>query len=147
MKNPLFDSSYRRLFGEEIATDEGADPFFAAFYRRFLEDPDVAEAFADTDMRRQVVMLRKSFFHLAGFYITNMPSSELERMARIHWRLGIGAIHYDRWLDCLVDTVAEFDPDCDTATELAWRLALTPGITYMKLYEHFRNRDQGSDGE
>ncbi|MEQ8861035.1 MAG: globin [Pseudomonadales bacterium] len=139
MNNPLFDSSYRRLFGDDIAVDAGSDPFFAGFYRRFLADRDIEALFANTNMARQVVMLRKSFFHLAGFYVTNEPSSELERIARLHCHLGIGAEHYDRWLDCLVATVAEFDTECDTATELAWRWALTPGITYMKLYEHFRH--------
>lgn len=138
MDNPLFDASYRRLFGENIAVDASTDPFFAAFYRRFLADPEIQALFAETDMDRQVVMLRKSFFHLAGFYVTADPSGELERIARLHYRLGISADHYDRWLDCLVATVAELDPDSDTATELAWRWALTPGITYMKLYDHFR---------
>lgn len=137
MNNPLFDASYRRLFGDEISVDAGADPFFAAFYRRFLSHSEIEALFENTDMDRQVVMLRKSFFHLAGFYITNEPSSELERMARVHCKLGIGAEHYDLWLDCLVATVGEFDPECDLATELAWRWALTPGITYMKMYEHF----------
>ena len=141
MSNQRFDASYRRLFGEGIATgDAESDRFFEAFYRRFLEHPDIAELFRDTDMARQVVMLRKSFFHLAGFYVTHSPSGEMERMARIHEQLGVGQIDYDRWLDCLVDTVAEFDPDCDEATQLAWRLALTPGITFMKLYEHFRSQ-------
>ncbi len=138
MTNPLFDASYRRLFGDEIAVDAGADEFFVAFYRRFLSHAEIKALFEQTDMARQVVMLRKSFFHLAGFYITNEPSGELQRMARVHDNLGIGAEHYDLWLDCLVATVAEFDSEGDLATELAWRWALTPGITYMKLYEHFR---------
>jgi hemoglobin-like flavoprotein len=138
VQNPLFDASYERLFGGEIAADEGADPFFAAFYRRFLADPETADLFRSTDMQRQVTMLRKSFFHLAGFYVTHAPSGELERIAHLHFRLGISAEHYDRWLDCLVATVAQFDPECDLATELAWRWALTPGITFMKLYEYFQ---------
>jgi truncated hemoglobin YjbI len=138
MDNPRFDASYSRLFGDSIATDDAADAFFAAFYRRFLDSPDIAELFSGTDMRRQTVMLRKSFFHLAGFYVTSSPSGELARMARVHHRLGISADLYDQWLTCLIDTVAEFDPQCDEATRLAWRLALTPGITFMKLYEYFQ---------
>jgi truncated hemoglobin YjbI len=138
MDNVRFEASYARLFGAAVGADESADPFFEAFYRRFLDDPGVAELFRDTDMRRQAAMLRKSFFHLAGFYVTSSPSGELERMARVHYRLGIGVELYDAWLDSLVATVAEFDPEFDEATELAWRLALAPGVTYMKLYEHFR---------
>lgn len=137
-QNPLFDASYERLFGGDIATDESADPFFAAFYRRFLADPAIAELFRDTDMTRQTTMLRKSFFHLAGFYVTNAPTGELERVAHVHLKLGISAEHYDSWLDSLVATVVEFDPLCDLATELAWRWALTPGVTFMKLYDYFR---------
>ena len=135
-----FDDSYERLFGGGVTVDDSADPFFATFYRRFLDDPEIAELFRDTDMRRQASMLRKSFFHLAGFYVTNEPSGELTRMAQLHHRLGIDNQHYDRGLDCLVATVAEFDPEYDEATELAWRLALTPGIIFMKLYGHFRDR-------
>ena len=138
MNNPLFDDSYERIFGAAIAPED-SDAFFAAFYRRFLADPETAEMFRTTDMRRQVTMLRKSFFHLAGFYVTNAPSGELERMARLHHRLGLSPEHYDRWLDCLVATVADHDPKCDQATELAWRWALTPGITFMKLYAYFED--------
>lgn len=141
MNNPLFDASYARLFGDSISADEEADRFFMAFYRRFLEQAGIAELFRNTDMSRQVTMLRKSFFHLVGFYVTNAPSGELERMARLHDRIGLDASHYDTWLDCLVATVAEYDTECDAATELAWRLALTPGVTYMKLYGHFRPRN------
>ncbi|MEQ8483676.1 MAG: globin domain-containing protein [Pseudomonadales bacterium] len=137
MDNPLFEASYARLFGGTIAMEAQSDRFFEAFYRRFLEDPEIQDLFGDTDMKRQATMLRKSFFHLAGFYVTHEPSGELERMARIHFKLGIGAEHYEFWLDCLVATVAEFDRACDQATEMAWRWALAPGITYMKLYEHF----------
>jgi truncated hemoglobin YjbI len=140
MSNPLFDSSYARLFGDTISADEEADPFFMAFYQRFLEQPGISGLFRNTDMSRQVTMLRKSFFHLVGFYVTNTPSGELERMARLHVRMGLEPDHYDTWLDCLVATVAEYDSECDNATELAWRLALTPGITYMKLYAHLRPR-------
>jgi truncated hemoglobin YjbI len=138
MDNARFEASYARLFGESVGADESADAFFEAFYQRFLSDDGIAELFRGTDMRRQAAMLRKSFFHLAGFYVTSSPSGELERMARVHYRLGIGAELYDVWLDSLIATVAEFDPECDEATELAWRLALMPGVTYMKLYDHFQ---------
>jgi truncated hemoglobin YjbI len=132
--NPLFDASYRRLFGEGVGLDQSADPFFEAFYRNFLADPEVAEMFRETDMARQVSMLRKSFFQLAAFYVSSQPSAELERLAVIHSRLGIDAEQFERWLDALVRTVSELDPDADLATELAWRWAMAPGLTYLKLF-------------
>jgi hemoglobin-like flavoprotein len=138
MDNPLFEASYARLFGTGIATSPAADGFFQAFYRRFLVDPEIQDLFSETNMTRQASMLRKSFFHLAGFYVTHLPSGELARLAHMHYRLGVAAAHYDYWLDCLVATVAEFDPQCDLATELAWRWALAPGITFMKLYAYWQ---------
>ncbi len=137
--NPLFDASYARLFGSDVTMDERSDGFFAAFYRHFLKDPDIHELFRETDMRRQVVMLRKSFFQLAAFYVTNSPSAEMERIGFIHHRLGVTNEHFDRWLDALVATVVEMDPQCDQATELAWRWAMSPGITYLKLFGYFQD--------
>ena len=131
--NPLFDQSYARVFGEGVKIAEDATPFFEAFYRSFLTHSEIAAAFSQTDMSRQVGMLRRSFFHLAAFYVSHEPSAELERIARIHSRIGIKPAFYDLWLDALIDTVREFDPDCDLATELAWRWAMAPGLTYMQL--------------
>ena len=136
-ENALFDRSYTRVFGEGVGLGERADPFFEAFYRHFLNDPGVARAFSGTDMRRQVAMLRKSFFHLVAFYLSHEPTAELTRIALLHHNIGIDAGFYDLWLDALVSTVRETDPECDLATELAWRLALTPGITYMRLIDRF----------
>lgn len=131
--NPLFDESYGRVFGSGVGLTEAATPFFESFYRHFLNDQLIADAFSQTDMNRQVSMLRKSFFHLVAFYVSHEPSAELERIAVIHTRLGIASDFYDLWLDALVSAVAEFDPEFDQPTGLAWRLALTPGITYMRL--------------
>lgn len=129
----LFDASYVRLFGEGVGIRETANPFFERFYGHFLEDERVAEAFQSTDMNRQVGMLRRSFFHLAAFYVSHEPSAELERIAEVHQRLGIEGSFYDLWLEALITTVRELDPACDLPTELSWRLAMTPGLTYMRL--------------
>ena len=64
---------------------------------------------------------------------TNGRFAELERIAQVHNRLGIADAFYDLWLDALVSAVREYDEQADEATELAWRWALTPGITYMRL--------------
>ena len=139
--NPLFDESYGRVFGSKVRLSEATTPFFESFYRHFLEDQAIADAFSQTDMNRQVSMLRKSFFHLVAFYVSHEPSAELARIAIIHHKLGIASDYYDLWLDALVSAVAEFDPDFDQATELAWRWALTPGITYMRLLDRLPSAD------
>jgi len=135
-ENTLFEKSYTRLFGDDVGLHEAADTFFERFYYHFLRDPEVNAVFRNTDMPRQVSMLRKSFFQLAAFYVTTTPSAELERLAIMHHQLRISNAHYDRWLDALIKTVKEQDQDCDLATELAWRWALAPGLTYMKLFAH-----------
>jgi len=132
-ENPLFDQSYRRLFGDDVAIDKSATPFFVSFYDRFLKDAGVRALFEQTDMVRQQGMLRRSLFHLAAFYVSHEPTPELERIATIHANIGVTNEHYDLWLDALVETVREHDPQSDLATELAWRWAMTPGITYMRL--------------
>jgi len=138
--NPLFDASYARVFGEGVGLTDASTPFFESFYRHFLRDRDIADAFSQTDMNRQVSMLRKSFFHLVAFYVSHEPSAELARIAMIHHKIGIESAFYDRWLDALIESVREFDPDCDHTTELAWRWALTPGITYMRLLDRLPDR-------
>ena len=135
-ENTLFEQSYTRLFGDDVGLRESADTFFERFYYHFLRDPEVNAVFRNTDMPRQVSMLRKSFFQLAAFYVTTTPYAELERLALIHHQLRISNAHYDRWLDALIKTVKEQDHDCDLATEFAWRWALAPGLTYMKLFAH-----------
>jgi truncated hemoglobin YjbI len=138
--NPIFEASYQRLFGDDVAAGESSSRFFDAFYHRFLADAEIREFFRSTDIARQAAMLRMSFFHLAGFSVLGRPSGELERLAKFHFKLGIENRHYDAWLECLVATVSEFDPACDEVTRMAWRWALTPGMTYMQMYGHFKDQ-------
>ena len=131
--NELFDESYQRLFGDQVGISAQADPFFETFYRNFLVDPDIADAFSGVDMTRQVSMLRKSFFNLVAFYVSCEPSAELTRIALLHRNLSIAGHFYELWLDALITAVRQHDPEADLATELAWRWAMAPGLTYMRL--------------
>jgi hypothetical protein len=36
------------------------------------------------------------------------------------------------WLESLIKTVADYDPEFDLDVELSWRVVLSSGITYMK---------------
>ena len=110
-----------------------SDEFFSAFYDRFLRSPEIGRLFSQTDMNRQVQMLKRSLFHLVTYYVTSEPSSELKRIAEVHAHLGVQGDMFDEWLRALLATVREFDLQADEATELAWAWALSPGITYMRL--------------
>jgi truncated hemoglobin YjbI len=141
-ENELFEESYERLFGAGVGIEDSATPFFESFYRHFLRATGISTFFVETDMPKQVQMLRKSFFHLISFYVSGEPSSQLERIALIHHTLGIENNHYDQWLDALIATVREHDTQSALPTELSWRCAMIPGLTYMRLYGHFRAREQ-----
>ena len=62
-----------------------------------------------------------------------MPE-ELSYVAALHSRSqkNIEPWLYDFWIDSLLDTVREHDPDYNVDVELAWRLALAAGVAYMK---------------
>ncbi|WP_207062958.1 globin [Motiliproteus sp. SC1-56] len=132
----VFDESYERVLKRQL----DGETFFQAFYRRFTaSDPGVAVLFHHTDMQRQQQLLEKSFYRLVVFYATNYADDYLEKIAQRHSKreLNIAPHYYDLWLDCLIDTLADFDPLFDANIELSWRLVLSTGITYMKFkYDH-----------
>jgi hemoglobin-like flavoprotein len=135
MQISRFEESYRRIFGDQVGISEAGDAFFVRFYELFLaSSPQIRELFTHTNMARQVTMLRRSLFEVVTFYVTGIVSEPLRRIAQVHQHLNLNPAMYDDWVDALVATVREFDQDTDELTEYAWRLALTPGITYMKLW-------------
>jgi truncated hemoglobin YjbI len=144
----LLEASYARVFGRGATMNAQAEAFFDDFYRRFCAHEDVAARFADTDMAKQITMLRKSFYHLISFAAVDAPPGhELLRLAERHQHLGIEPSLYNRWVDSLIDTLAEWDPEFDTATALAWRAALAPGITIMKWSQSLRNSAAASPAQ
>lgn len=126
-----FDESYQRI----LATQRDGKDFFEAFYDHFLNsDEEIAGRFANTDMSKQQSMLKKSFYSLFAFYASGQADGYIGTIAERHNRnnLDIHPEFYDIWLDCLITTVRQFDEAFCDDIELAWRLVLTPGITYMK---------------
>lgn len=130
----LFDQSYERV----LKTSLNGRDFFEAFYDHFLSScDDVRDKFKHTDMDVQRKMLKKSFYSLLVFYASNSADDYLNKMVCKHSEKGVNIPNhmYDQWLDCLVDTVKEYDTQCDSEIALAWRLVLSGGVTYMK-YKH-----------
>ena len=127
----IFDSSYGRALNGEV----NGKSFFESFYDRFLSiDEGIASRFANTDMARQQKMLKKSFYRLFAFYASSQADDYISQIAESHNRkhMDIRPEFYDIWLDCLIYTVRQFDAEFSEDVELAWRLVMTPGITYMK---------------
>ncbi len=145
LPNPRFEESYARIFGHGVSMDESADDFFRTFLDKFLQDPEIAVLFADTDLSRQVAMLKKSLFQLVSYYVVGEPTAELDRLASLHKKLGIVPQAFDVWMQALIDTAAEYDDAFDETTQLAWCWALAPGIAYMRLVLSRREDAEVSD--
>ncbi len=132
----IYDQSYHRV----IETQGGNPEFFDLFYKKFLSSsPEIYEKFRNTDMQKQKKMLKKSFYNLLIFYGSNQADDYIEKIAISHNQshLNIRPELYDLWLNILMETLSECDPEYSSDVELAWRLVLTPGITYMKFkYDH-----------
>lgn len=109
--------------------------FFDRFYELFRASSDeVAAKFEHTDFRRQNRVLRESFYLLLRAVGDDQDAwRELEVRALRHSRndMDIRPGLYELWLDCLLQTIREFDPESDAATEAAWRRVMQKGIHFM----------------
>jgi hemoglobin-like flavoprotein len=111
------------------------DEFIADFYERFMSrSPAIARRFKNTNMSAQKTMLHDSLIYVVDYFLTEKVSDQLHHIARIHSKgeRDIAPDLYDVWMDSLMETVRDFDPEYSKDVELAWRMALSPGITYMK---------------
>lgn len=139
MKNylQLFLDSLYRVSGEATEMED----FYTRFYEIFLDQsPDVAAFFDGTDMSRQRLMLAQSLHEMVEFSTTRVASERLTRVAMRHSakERDVAPEYYDTWLDSLISTVREFDPDFNPEIDLSWRIVLAPGIAYMKYcYDRF----------
>lgn len=127
----LFAASYGRLVDDP---DEYRD-FLSRFYENFLAaSPEAAAHFEGTDMVRQRRMLARSLAEVVEFSETGVASEYLRQVARRHSRdeRNVKPALYARWLESLIATAREFQPEFDDETELAWRVVLAPGISYMQ---------------
>jgi len=114
-----------------------ADPgFLQRFYELFLgSSPAVAARFAETDFERQRRALGSSLYVMVMAAERSEPAvAYLERIAERHSRaqLDIEPGLYDLWLDCLLRTVRERDPQVSDEVVDAWHEAMRVGIELMR---------------
>jgi hemoglobin-like flavoprotein len=131
--------NYRRLL--DMSYQRAISPDFELFFKRFYDnlintDPQIAALFSNTDMDRQVKMLMQSMTLIISFAATMEADGEIYQLAIMHGKdkLNVPAEMYDIWLECLVDTVKECDPEFNSQVETAWRVVMSPGLEYMKSY-------------
>jgi len=127
----IFDSSYKRVLNMQ----KNGLGVFESFYQHFLSaDDNITKRFENTNMALQESMLKKSFYSLFAFYASGQTDDSLSRITEKHNQknLNIHPEFYDIWLGCLITTVSQYDDEFCEDIELAWRLVMAPGITYMK---------------
>ncbi len=127
----IFEQSVARVLGNGAYNPE----FIGAFYEIFLEaSPAVAEKFAHTDMSAQRTMLHDSLLLMMDFNRTRVPTPRLLQLGEIHSRRGhnVSPSFYDLWLDSLIVALGQHDPEFSDDVELAWRIALAPGICFLR---------------
>ena len=109
--------------------------FFESFYRSFLAlCPEAAPRFAGTDFARQNKLLQ----HAVGLLLVfpNQPATRptvLDRIAERHSRrdLDIPPRLYPPFVESLIATVKQYDPECTSEIEDAWRRTVEKGVAYM----------------
>jgi hemoglobin-like flavoprotein len=127
----LFNISYQRTISPDFET------FFKNFYDKLINtDPKIFALFSNTDMEQQVKMLMQSMTHITSYAATMEANEEINQIAKNHgkYKLNIPAETYDLWLECLVDTAREYDPEFNSHVETAWREVMSPGLKYMKSF-------------
>ena len=133
----LFEDSYSRVIGEGIGLAEAGEQFFKHFYTIFFsKSEEVRDKFKEVDMDAQIHVLEKSMFHIISFYVAKTDTEFLRTIAETHNReqYDIKPELYDIWLEALIETVEELDAEFNADLGLAWRLAMTPGIQFMKFH-------------
>ncbi|NQV26027.1 MAG: globin [Rhodopirellula sp.] len=109
--------------------------FFDDFYFRLGNRlPDVGALFAQVDMEKQNELIREGIADLIAYASGDSNAeAELRRLAKSHSRSGLGVApeYYPHWIDSLMKTMREYDPDATDDTEVAWRRVLASGIELM----------------
>ena len=106
--------------------------FYDTFYAHLLaSDPRIPPMFATTEFERQHRLLKHAL-GLLIIYAKRPNPALLDRIAERHTEVGVGDDMYPAFVDSLVLTVSEHDPEYTPELADAWRTALAPGIAYMR---------------
>lgn len=129
----IFNDSFERVLG----VDSDRDHFFDLFYEIFMNSSEeIRSKFTNTDMAKQKSILRSSLYNMMHFFATKESGTYLKELAEMHNRSNrdIKPEFYDVWLEAMIETIKECDAKFSESVEVAWRVVLAPGITYMKFY-------------
>jgi hypothetical protein len=127
----IFDFSFRRSRGNAV----NGVPFRDAFVDNLLRSsPEVAQKMIHGDLETFRVTLMLSIDHLARYYLSREPSAILQGTARRQSKdeRNIEPHLYEFFLQALLQTVQQYDPNYNEEVGKAWEVVLRPGLEYMK---------------
>jgi len=130
------DKAVLETFDGSLGRCTSQSRFLDLFYAKFLaSSPKIREKFKDTDFVRQKRALKASLHMilLAASDEGADPGKYLRDVAEKHGakQLNVGAELYDLWLDSLLETVEECDPEYSPAVRHAWEEVMMVGIHYL----------------
>lgn len=110
------------------------DDFFVDFYDNFMSSSDtIRNRFLKTDMEAQRHLLRNGIMQLI-LVARGMSDRKLRDLGESHNRhnYDIKPEWYGMWLDAVVKTVRQHDPEYTQSLGQAWREVLNPGIELIR---------------
>lgn len=132
----MIDPGTLTTFRESLERCQADPHFLNRFYNNFvIANPVVREKFANTDMEAQKMMLHASFYMIGLATQGNSTASlYLDKIASRHSNRGldISSELYGLWLETLLKTVSEIDPDCSQPILSAWTDVMQFGIDFMQ---------------
>lgn len=111
--------------------------FISNFYQLFFSQGGltVSERFKNTDMKRQMAVLRDSLQYMIMFASgSKIARGKIEDLGYTHDRLhrNITPEMYKIWLSCLLMAIEKADPNFNEALKRAWASVMSHGIVKMK---------------
>ena len=130
------DSATLETYDASLRRCSARAGFLDHFYLLFMaSSPQVREKFAETDFVRQKIALRASLHAMTLAVADGEAGMDryLRDLAVKHGRsdLNIGAGMYDFWINALLATVREYDPEFTPEVEAAWESVMEFGVRYM----------------
>ncbi len=110
--------------------------FLERFYELFMDSsPVVYGKLKHMNMAHQKIMVKSSLHIMMAMASGGLQQQKaLQELAELHSRRqkDVRPELYDLWLDAMIKAAGESDPQFNAQIEQAWRIALMPGIEFMK---------------
>jgi hemoglobin-like flavoprotein len=134
----MADERTVELYNDSFESCVSSEGFLPRFYELFIgSSPLIREKLKNTDLKKQVRILRKSLYVLTMASLgTDEAEQEIVRLGESHGRhgLNIQPFMYDLWLDCLLQAVSEYHTGWNAEVEQSWRVMFAPHIARLKSY-------------